>query len=1487
MSDFIDQIANLSPKRLALLALELHTELESLRQAQSEPIAVVGIGCRFPGGANGPEAFWRMLSEGVDAVTEVPKDRWDIGRFYDPDPETSGKMYSRYGAFIEDVDRFDAPFFGIAPREAAQMDPQQRLVLEVVWEALEHAGQSPAALSQSATGVFLGVCTYDYSLLQLTDPRHVETYASSGSAPSILSNRVSYLLDLQGPSLTVDTACSSSLVTVHLACQSLRRKECDVSLAGGVNLMLSPITTIALCKGRMLAPDGRCKTFDAQADGYVRGEGCGIVVLKRLSDAVSNADRILGLIRGSAVNQDGYGNGLTAPNLLAQQAVIRSALEQAQVRSDQIGYIEAHGTGTSLGDPIEVDALTATYGAARTAGHSCALGSVKTNIGHLEGAAGIAGLIKAVLALQHGAIPPNLHFRQLNPHISFDKTPFFIPTRLQDWPSSDARYAAVSSFGFGGTNAHIVLSEARNTASPSGADRPLHVLALSAKTEPSLLELARRYQDALGASGNWADICFTANAGRSHFAERLSVVADSTSSAREKLESFLAGEPVTGLLRSEAAAPKPKIAFLFTGQGAQYAGMGRRLYETQSVFREALDRCDGLLRPHLDRSLLSVLYPDAGGDGDAQQLNETIYTQPALLALEYALAELWRSWGVTPGAVLGHSVGEYAAACVAGVIRLEDALKLVAARGRLMQALPSGGAMAVVFATESVVADAIGKYGTELSIAAINAPAEIVISGNSARLNAVLENLQSQGIQTRRLHVSHAFHSPLMDPALDALETAAASVTWTEPRLGFISNLTGRAVERGVVTDARYWRRHSRQPVRFAAGVRALHAQGYRVFVEIGPQPVLLGLGSQCVEDDDSAWLPTLRRGTDDWQQVLASLAAYYTRGGNVDWRRFDADYKRRRVSLPTYPFQRQQYRIGNKSTPEFRSDWLYELQWSPQPLPEGTAGAPLPRSHPWLILADESGVGAAVAEQLHASGEQSVLVSSNIATSDLLPLLNGTWSGVLYLGGLDAIPDDADGAFIADSAAKICAGALDVVHALVSLARPNLPRLWLVGRDQIAQAALWGFRNVVALEHPELRCTAIDLGSESTEASAAILVDEMIAADNEDHVRWRAGIRHAARLAPSDGVYRSGLIVSATKTYLVTGGLGALGLEVARGLVARGARHIVLVGRKAPSDAALAAIRECESAEAEVTVMHADVSEKNDVARVLDAIRLSRHPLGGIVHAAGILDDGILLHQTRERFACVLAAKLAGAWNLHVLTQDSALDFFVLFSSMASLLGSAGQANYAAANATLDAIAEMRRARGLPALSINWGPWAVTGMAASQDVRQQQRRSTRGIETIAPPEGREILGRLLGHVVPQIAVLPIEWTSFLQAFDKTVPPLYTNFARQAVARERVNIREQLEQTPASKRQQHLAKRIRDLAVRVIGLDAANPLDLNKPLKELGLDSLMAVELAKMVSADADRPFPATMVFTHSTVAAIAAYLLTELFPMETAVEGN
>lgn len=877
-----------------------------------EAIAIIGLGCRFPGAKN-PDEFWQLLINGGDGISEVPAKRWDLQKFYDPGRAMPGKMNTRWGGFLEDIDQFDPYFFGISPREAERMDPQQRLLLEVAWESLENAGQAVDKLAGSQTGVFVGISGNDYARLLYNNPKYIDAYAGTGNAHSIAANRLSYLFDLRGPSIAIDTACSSSLVAVHMACQSLRSGECNVALAGGVNVILTPELTITFSQARMMAADGHCKTFDDEADGYVRSEGCGLVVLKPLSAALRDGDTVLALIRGSAVNQDGRSNGLTAPNGPSQEAVIRAALQKAGVTPNQISYVETHGSSTPLGDPIEYDSLKAVLMQDRKSDQPCMIGSVKTNIGHLESAAGIAGLIKTVLSLQHEEIPPHLHLKKLNQHISLEGTTFAIPTERQPWPENTHRLAGVSAFGFGGTNAHVIVEEAPRVNVASGeAGRHLHVLTLSAQSETALRTLARQYEEhpATHVASAIADVCYTANSGRSHFAHRLAVVARSSAQLREQLAAFAEGgeaqQGVQGILSGHVAhATRPRIAFLFTGQGSQYFGMGRQLYDTQPTFRDALDRCDAILRSYLDQSLLSVIYPERGV---ASPLNETAYTQPALFAIEYALAELWKSWGIVPDVVMGHSVGEYVAACVAGMLSLEDGLKLIVQRGRFMQSLPQIGEMAVIFADQKRVASVIAPFNKQVSIAAVNGPQNTVISGEREAVQAIVQRLKADGVTTYPMTVSHAFHSPLMDPILAEFERTAQQVQYAPLQIPMVCNLDGRLRTVGETLDAAYWRRHTREAVQFSAGMQTLAEQGYTLFVEIGPNPVLSNMGKRCLPSSTTTWLSSLRKDQDNWQVLLESVATLYVKGVHLDWSGFDQDYIRRRVALPTYPFEREYY---------------------------------------------------------------------------------------------------------------------------------------------------------------------------------------------------------------------------------------------------------------------------------------------------------------------------------------------------------------------------------------------------------------------------------------------------------------------------------------------------------------------------------------------------------------------------------------------------
>ena len=778
---------------------------------------------------------------------------------------------------------------------------------------MRNSGQAPNQLSGSQTGFFVGIGQNDYAKLILNshDLKDIDVYACTGNGFCFASGRLSYALGLHGPSMAIDTACSSSLVAVHLACQSLRARECEMAMAAGVHLILTPEVTVGQCNMRVLSPDGRCKTFDASADGFGQGEGCGVIILKCLSDAVANGDRILALIRGSAINHDGKSSGLTVPNGTAQQALISQALKNSQVEPSQVNYVETHGTGTPLGDPIEVRALNAVLGEGRLPDNPLMIGSVKTNIGHLDAAAGISGLIKVVLALQHQEIPPHLHFKQPNPNIAWDELPITVPTKRTSLLSSgESLIAGVSSFGLSGTNAHVLLESAPiQAALKVELERPEHILTLSAKTQAALDHLINQYEKYLATNANveLGDICFTANTGRSHFDRRLSVIASDSTQLREKLAAFTTVQEVTGVQSGLKSINQPRIAFLFTGQGSQYVGMGQQLYQTQPTFRAIIDRCDQILHPHLGIPLLEVL-------AETTLIDQTAYTQPALFALEYALYQLWKSWGITPKTVMGHSVGEYVAACVAGVFSLEDGIKLIAARGRLMQSLPKDGEMVAVFANEDKVRAAIQPYSKDVAIAAINTPNNLVISGKSSAVEAVVATLLSQGIETKKLSVSHAFHSPLMQPISAEFEQIVQQVTYSLPQLNIVSNVTGKLITQEIATP-QYWCRHLQQPVRFAAGMETLEEMGYEIFVEIGPKPTLLAMGRQCLAEKERIWLTSLHPKHSDWQQILQSLAQLYVSGVNVDWSGFERDYARRRVALPTYPFQRQHYWIKKAST--------------------------------------------------------------------------------------------------------------------------------------------------------------------------------------------------------------------------------------------------------------------------------------------------------------------------------------------------------------------------------------------------------------------------------------------------------------------------------------------------------------------------------------------------------------------------------------------
>ncbi|WNG36079.1 SDR family NAD(P)-dependent oxidoreductase [Archangium violaceum] len=1837
----------------------LQARLESLERAKSEPIAIVGVGCRFPGGGDDSASYWAFLRDGVDGITEIPSERWDIDALHDPNPEARWKMTTRRAAFLKDVDRFDAQFFGVSPREAASMDPQQRLLLEVAWEALEDAGVPASRLAGSRTGVFVGVCSNDYTWLQLAEPERIDApYFGIGSSHNILAGRLSYIWDLRGPNVAIDTACSSSLVAVHLACQSLRTGESDMALAGGVNLILSPLTLIFPSKMHMLAPDGRCKAFDAQADGFSRGEGCGVVVLKRLSDALASGDEILAVIRGTSINQDGRTNGLTAPNVLSQQAVIRNALEDSGVEPERIAYVESHGTGTNLGDPAELEALKAVFGQRQADGPSCAIGSVKSNFGHLEAAAGIAGLIKAALAVKHGVIPPNLHFQTPNPNVNLEGTPFYVPTGRQPWPSNGApRAAGVSAFGWSGTNAHVVLEEApakESRQESSLAPRSL-LLPLSARNPEALRALAQRYRELLSGGMNGAsllDVCRAAAVKREQFDQRLAVVGEDSGAMIERLDAFLQGEARSGLV-SAVAGERRGIVFVFPGQGSQWVGMGRQLLEREPAFRTALEACDRAMRPYVGWSALEVL---AGSEG-APRLERIDVIQPILFAIEVALAATWRARGIEPDAVVGHSMGEVAAAHVAGTLSLDDAARIICRRSQLLAGLSGQGAMAVVELSQQDAERAIAGVEDRLSIAVCNGPRSTVLSGDPEALATVLATLQAQGVFCRQVKVDVASHSPQMEPLRPALLDALQGLQPATASVPIFSTVTGDRSD-GAGMNAAYWVDNLRKPVLFSTAVRRLIEDGHTLFIEMSPHPILLPPVDELLRASGrkGGVFPSMRREEPEQAVLMESLGALYTRGHPIDWSRVFPG-EGRSVKLPTYPFQRARYWnvtspaglppgalldgegarferpteeegasaseggsngiiasfydslvtqaagedvrgsddnehfltwgvfpeiipgfswlrtvfrpnerpedrehlaeaqrelrrvlfravdfsalrnvmdfgcghgsdliilgeqhehlkldgytisgkqvevckqrvharglqnririfqrdsakddfpgmydliigfevaglipdkdalfsnvdrhltnggllimadfVANTLSPievqetstfsstkeqwnkllssnhlrlvdavdvshevanglhnpdyaaqfealckelnldeltqrsfasyenvykalraglisyvlfhvqkdrfcrpeelfhhnakqfeqltpysEFAArrdasgtnpaddetkEWLYEIQWRRDTTPAHRSSTSTGPGN-WLILGDRKGVGEAVARRLEERGERCTLIHAGsnfqrvedfqrliqeVVRADSRPL-----RGVVHLWSLDGAPSQEPTLDTLHSAQQLgVQSALSVVQSLAWAGLRDAPRLWLVtagtqvpgtetGSVAIEAAPLWGLGGTITQEHPELRCSRVDLSASRRPEEVDAFIETLWADGPEDQLALRGSERFVARLSRWSGTRaRSAngeVTIRSDGTYLITGGFGGLGLTFARWLVDRGARHLILAGRNGAPESANEALAELRKAGAEVVAAKMDVADPEQVARVLEEARKTLPPLRGVIHSAVVLDDGVLLQQNRQRFESVMAPKVDGTWNLHRLTLDCPLDFFLLFSSLASMLGAPGQGNYTAAGAFQDAFVFYRRSLGLPAMTINWSPWSDVGQAVVH-ANRGERLAQGGLQSINPAQGVRVLERLLAHTPPQIGVMRLDLRQWRQFYPRNASsPLFAELmrtpsaAKPSKAASDSSIRASLQALePGPRRRAMLEEHLQSLAAQVLRM-SPDQLDRSTPLRNLGFDSLVAVEFRNRIEASLGLTLSATLVWNHPTIEALATHL--------------
>lgn len=1801
----------------------------SQQQHRSQDIAVIGMSCRFPG-ADDLDTFWKNLSEGIESITffgdkELKESGFDTSVYASDD-------YVKASPLLNDAKGFDAEFFGYTARDAELMDPQHRLFLECAWEAFEVAGYEPTTYP-GVTGVYAGAAMNTYLMNNVMPNRHqidpndgmdVTTLDSMGGFMMMVANdkdylttRVSYKLNLGGPSINVQTACSTGLVTVHMACQSLLSGETDLFMAGGASVQSPEHAGHLYQPGMIVSPDGHVRSFDANAAGTIFGSGVGAVLLKRLDDAVRDGDHIYAVVKGSAVNNDGgIKVGYMAPSSEGQASVVAEAIAMAGVSPETIGMVEAHGTGTEIGDPIEVNGLTQVFRTQTDAVGYCALGSVKTNVGHLQITSGTAGFIKTALSLHHALIPPLLNFNTPNPALRLEQSPFFINTKAVPWKKQSApRRAGINSLGIGGTNAHAVLEQAPDLPPLVNAFvRPQNILTLSARNEKALGELTQRYLDYLSSKpdADMNNVCFTANTGRKLFDHRLSVVGTDANNFAKSLQAHLNHASAPSVFSGQAAGKKrPKIGFLFTGQGAQYLDMGRELFETQPVFRAELERCDQLFAPHLGISLIEVMFAETSED-HATRLNQTGYAQPALFSIGVALAKLWQSWGVEPDCVMGHSLGEFAAACIAGVFSLEDGVKIVAQRARLMQALPSGGEMWMIHSAEADVRSFLKGHEKMVSIAAINGPQSTVISGDANAIKAILEICQKQKVITQRLTTSHAFHSPLMTPILDAFAETFEGIELQLPAIPLVSNLTGTLAAEEV-TMAQYWRQHVRQAVNFKMGIETMSEQGCDVMIEIGPKPTLISLGMQSISEG-ILWLPSLKQGSSDWNTILHSLAKLSLRT-NVDWKGFDQGYQRRRLPLPTYPFQHTafwleapardarstiktaatQALLGQRLTLPTMSATVFQREFNaeqlpflndhlinhtvvasgachiamlldaarqvnanapceieniyfPAPLvlqedetrtvqivlepdasqnwfarllsfnpsnqtngsveslihaeasvnriknetlvrmdfaavsarchesvdvaqffdtlserhfalgesyrwiktirrakgeamgeisaPKSLGGLPVEQLHPGLIdacftlllasgaleagrtwlpfsierirltqtipngplwarlalreaggsdqaIADvalcdamgnivlqvlglqarqadpaafKSGLRAQSAKLVHqVNWEREVLPETTTSTltesqtswfifapnlsvgqdiakalidqkQTCLVVLPGTRPSDAAHAGSTVFeyvdPSDTNGLV---TLLGQCAGKANALKGMIYLwgieqAHPGLAHtqqlsaltplsliqaliknnvsiethLWLFTQGayalandthalRVEQTPLWGLGLSTMLERPELSCVCIDLDPQQSSELNMIkqVLMTVTTPSQESRVAWRTGQRYVARLSKTaaTSISASQASIQAGQTYLLTGATGGLGLATAQWLIDQGADHLLLLSRRPAKPEVQDRIDQWKALGINVAQHCVDTADLNALSHVMLTAQQQLPAIAGIIHCAGVLDDHLIEDLSVKSFENVFAGKAQGAWNLHTLTQTLPLDFFVLFSSAASILGNRGQANYAAANAYLDGIAHRRHQLGLKATSINWGPWAQVGMAQS-DAAITQHLKRQGFDAIAPELGLEALGLCLGSTASQLAVVECDWDQYLVSSEAS-----SRFLSQLVRADKVSGNSQTgskstaelldEVKQASSDQQHMLveqyvhRKIRQL----FGLAPTVALEPNQAFTDLGLDSLMAVQLADLIGKGLGQRLAVSLAFNYPNTAELVQYV--------------
>ncbi|AFM17523.1 polyketide synthase family protein [Mycolicibacterium chubuense NBB4] len=1457
-----------------------------------EPIAVIGLGVRFPGGEDsdgnieGPDAYWDFLTEGRSSVREVPAERW--AWFDDGTAEGAAALAAttRWGSFLRDIDAFDAEFFEIIPREATRMDPQQRLLLEVVHEALEHAGIPADSLAETRTGVFAGASAGDYAQMGSTDLSQIDAWYGTGGSISIIANRVSYFFDFRGPSVTIDTACSSSLVAIHLACQSLRTGDSEVALAAGVNLLLSPAGTRSLDQADAMSPSGQCHAFDAGADGFVRGEGCGVAVLKRLSDAQRDGDRILAVIRGSAVNQDGRSNGLMAPNPAAQMAVLRSAYAAAGVEPRDVDYVEAHGTGTLLGDPIEARALGTVLGKGRAADAPLLLGAVKSNLGHLEAAAGIAGFAKAVLALQHNQIPANRGYEKPNPHIPFEKLRLQVIAEHTDWkPAGRPRRAGISSFGFGGTNAHVVIEQPPVTV-PRTCDAdedvaPVATLVVSGKTPERIASQAAALADWMagpGADVSLADVAHTLNHHRTQHGRFASVVARDTAQARAGLQALAAGQSAPGVVGAARANPKPGTVFVYSGQGSQWAGMARRLLADEPAFANAVAEIEPVFVEQVGFSLHDILAGGRPVTGDAQ-------VQPVLMGLQLALTELWRSYGVHPDAVVGHSMGEVTAAVVAGALSPADGLKVIAQRSTIMSRLAGQGAVALLNLDADAATAQVESFGS-VEIAGYLSPRQTVVAGLPDEIDAVIAAVSAQNTFARRVNMVVASHTALMEPVLADIRTALADIEPNVPTLPFFSTVAEPDSE--PTLDADYWVANVRRPVRFSQAIAAA-ADDHGTFIEVSPhstlgQPIAATLG----DDADHLVLGTLARDGDDTVTFHANLNATHTSRPPQSPHRGEPH-----IPLPATPWHRTRHWVDVRPVRRAAAggagllpadntvpaEWFCELTWPVKSLVAQADPTSDRTQSRWLVIGDDQ-VGDEM-RRLLESAPVTVLATVTEAPAGLADALSGVTHVLFAPGERDG---DELGYELFEAGRTIASSCA---------ARANPPTLYLLTRnaqpvgegDQAnpAQAVLWGLGRTLALEHPEIWGAVVDVdASVPAPVAARWVLAEAHDGDGEDQLVYRAGARRVARLVHQLPRAAAPGTLHAERAHLVVGATGNIGPRLIEQLAAMGAKTVVAVSRNPGTRLDELTARLAASGTTVVTAA-ADAADEKSLRALFDRFGADLPPLGGVYLAAMSGGPVTLAEMTQDDMVAMFRSKMDAVALLHRLSIGHPVEQFVLFSSISGVLGSRWLAHYAATTTFLDTFAFARRAAGLPACAINWGLWK--SLADVQTGFERQATLESGLEPMDDSVAINALRLFTGADAPARAtVVAADWPRLAAAYHtraqlhilddllaepaQSGPPATTGDTP---------LRAQLREADPARRIDLLTDHVSAQVAAAMGLASAHTLDPAVGFFQFGMDSLMSVTLQRSLSESLGEVLPASVVFDYPTVEALTDYLASVL----------